>query len=87
MNRRIRGSRLSNSCLIDIYDSDKEVLTMAVPKRKHSKARRDKRRSNVWKMDAPALVKCPQCGEYKRAHRLCGNCGYYNGRQIIKKEA
>ena len=59
VNRRIRGSRLSNSCLIDIYDSDKEVLTMAVPKRKHSKARRDKRRSNVWKMDAPALVKVP----------------------------
>ena len=45
---------------------------MAVPKRKHSKARRDKRRNNVWKLDAPALMKCPQCGEYKRPHRLCG---------------
>lgn len=29
---------------------------MAVPKRKVSKARRDKRRSAVWKLDAPALV-------------------------------
>ena len=29
---------------------------MAVPKRRVSKARRDKRRSNVWKMEAPALV-------------------------------
>lgn len=38
---------------------------MAVPKRRVSSARRDKRRSNVWKMDAPELVKCPQCGEYK----------------------
>ena len=47
---------------------------MAVPKRKHSKARRDKRRNNVWKMEAPALVKC-------------SNCGYYNGRQIVKTEA
>ena len=27
---------------------------MAVPKRKVSKARRDKRRSAVWKLDAPA---------------------------------
>lgn len=60
---------------------------MAVPKRKHSKARRDKRRSNVWKLDAPALMKCPQCGEYKRPHRLCGHCGYYNGRQVVKKDA
>lgn len=60
---------------------------MAVPKRKHSKARRDKRRNNVWKIEAPALVKCPQCGEYKRAHRLCASCGYYNGRQVVKKEA
>ena len=40
---------------------------MAVPKRKQSKARRDKRRSNVWKLEAPTLVKCPQCGELKRA--------------------
>ena len=31
---------------------------MAVPKRKVSKARRDKRRSAVWKLDAPALCKC-----------------------------
>ena len=34
-----------------------------VPKRKHSQARRDKRRSNVWKLEAPTLVKCPQCGD------------------------
>ena len=29
---------------------------MAVPKRKQSKARRDKRRSNVWKLEAPTPV-------------------------------
>jgi large subunit ribosomal protein L32 len=57
---------------------------MAVPKRRVSKARRDKRRSNVWKMDAAALVKCPNCGDYKRPHRLCTACGYYNGKQVIE---
>ena len=55
---------------------------MAVPKRKTSKARRDKRRNNVWKLDAPAIVKCPQCGEYKRAHRLCASCGFI---KLLKK--
>ena len=46
-----------------------------VPKRKHSQARRDKRRSNVWKLEAPTLVKCPQCGELKVPHKVCGKCG------------
>ena len=60
---------------------------MAVPKRRVSKARRDKRRSNVWKLEAPTLVKCPNCGEYKRPHRVCGSCGSYNGKTVISKEA
>ncbi|MDP4120238.1 MAG: 50S ribosomal protein L32 [Bacillota bacterium] len=60
---------------------------MAVPKRKHSKARRDKRRSNVWKLQAPALAKCSNCGELKAPHRVCKNCGMYKGREVIKVEA
>ena len=59
---------------------------MAVPKRKTSKARRDKRRSNVWKLQTPALCVCPNCGEFKAPHKVCGNCGMYNGRQVIVKE-
>ncbi len=56
---------------------------MAVPKRKTSKARRDKRRNNLWKISAPALVRCPNCGEYKRPHRLCLACGKYKDREVI----
>ena len=59
---------------------------MAVPKRKTSKARRDKRRNNLWKISAPAIVKCPRCGEYKRTHRVCKACGYYGDKEIVKKE-
>ena len=60
---------------------------MAVPKRKQSKARRDKRRSNVWKLEAPGLVKCPKCGAYRLPHRLCKSCMTYNGREFGKTEA
>ena len=57
---------------------------MAVPKRKQSQSRRDKRRSSTWKLDAPAMVKCPHCGDYKLAHRVCSACGYYNGKEVVK---
>ena len=60
---------------------------MAVPKRKVSKARRDKRRSSVWKLDAPALSKCTQCGELKMPHRVCPVCGYYKGKEVDTVEA
>ncbi len=60
--------------------------SVAVPKRRVSKTRRDKRRSSVWKVSAPAFAKCTQCGELMVPHRVCGNCGYYKGREIINKE-
>ena len=59
---------------------------MAGPARKHSQARRDKRRSNVWKLPTPALSVCPDCGELKAPHKVCPNCGKYNGRQVIAKD-
>ena len=43
---------------------------MAVPKRKVSSARQNKRRSNVWKLEAPALSICSNCGELKAPHRV-----------------
>lgn len=57
---------------------------MAVPKRKTSKARRDKRRSSHWKLDEPGIVACPNCGEYRMPHRVCRACGYYNGRKVLE---
>ncbi len=58
---------------------------MAVPKRKVSKSRRDKRRAN-WKLAVPGMVKCPHCQEYIMPHRVCRACGYYKGREVIKVE-
>ena len=59
---------------------------MAVPKRKHSQARKNKRRSNVWKLEMPAFSKCTQCGQLKTPHRVCPHCGYYTGKEIIKMD-
>jgi len=58
---------------------------MAVPKNKTSKARRDKRRSNVWRISVPGMVKC-SCGEFVLSHRVCKSCGKYDGKEIIKIE-
>jgi len=54
---------------------------MAVPKRKTSKSRRDKRRTHQG-LGTPALVECPQCHQPKRPHHVCPTCGTYRGREV-----
>ena len=56
---------------------------MANPKRKTSKARRDKRRSH-WALKASAFSLCPECQAPKLPHRLCMNCGYYKNQMILE---
>ncbi len=58
---------------------------MALPKRKKSKSRRDKRRTHQ-KTDAPNLATCPECGEAKLPHHACPSCGYYKGRKAVETE-
>lgn len=58
---------------------------MAVPKKKTSKSRRDKRRTHQ-KLTLPGMVECPRCHEPRLPHRVCPNCGYYKGRQVIAAE-
>ncbi|MBA5850500.1 50S ribosomal protein L32 [Clostridium sp. cel8] len=56
---------------------------MTSPARKSSKARRDARRAQTFKVSLPGIVECPQCHEMKLAHRVCKNCGYYDGKEVI----
>lgn len=58
---------------------------MPNPKRRHSKARRDKRRTHD-SLDRPASSNCPNCGEVKIPHRACRHCGYYKDREVIETE-
>jgi large subunit ribosomal protein L32 len=52
---------------------------MAVPQNRTTKSRRNMRRAH------DALVaanpnECPNCGELKRPHHVCGACGHYDAR-------
>lgn len=58
---------------------------MAVPKRRTSKARRDKRRTHQ-KTEAPNLTTCTQCGEAVLPHHACPKCGNYKGRTVTETE-
>jgi large subunit ribosomal protein L32 len=58
---------------------------MAVPKRKTSKSKRNKRRTHQ-KVAVPNLTRCPQCGEARLPHHACPSCGTYKGRTVIEIE-
>ena len=38
------------------------------------------------KLAMPGFSRCTQCGELKAPHRVCSNCGYYKGKEVIKVE-
>ena len=58
---------------------------MANPKRRHSKARRDRRRAHDA-IAKPPLARCPQCQEMRMPHRVCPHCGFYAGREVFTVE-
>ncbi len=67
--------------MLTVVNKVKE-LKMAVPKRKTSKARRDKRRTH-YKAEMPTVSVCSNCGAPIRPHHVCEKCGYYNKTQVI----
>jgi large subunit ribosomal protein L32 len=58
---------------------------MAVPKRKTSKTRRDKRRTHD-KATPVSVVLCPSCKEPKQPHMVCPKCGMYKGKKYLEVE-
>ena len=57
---------------------------MAVPFRKISKTRGRLRRTH-YKIEANGTVKCSNCGEMIRPHRVCPKCGFYKCEQVVSK--
>jgi large subunit ribosomal protein L32 len=57
----------------------------ALPKRKLSKGRRDRRRSHLA-LTTASLVVCPQCKNLRLPHHVCPTCGNYRGAEMVKIE-
>ena len=57
---------------------------MAVPKRKTSKSRRNKRRSH-HKITAANVIEDKKSGEYRLPHHIDLKTGTYNGKKILDK--
>ncbi len=62
-----------------------ECCMTPLPKRKTSSGRRDRRRSHDALL-ARNSVNCPNCGEALLPHRVCTNCGHYQGREVLSVE-
>ncbi len=58
------------------------LKNMAVPKKRHTKSRRNKRRANIF-LRKPAFTACSKCGKEVAPHNICRNCGYYKGREVV----
>ena len=58
---------------------------MAVPKRKTSKSRRNKRRSHI-RFDSKNVIDDKKSGEYRLSHHVDLKTGLYNGKQILEPQ-
>ena len=59
---------------------------MAVPKKKHSKARTRRRRKINGKVAVPTLVTSPESGELVRRHRVDLTSGFYRGKRVVEAD-
>ena len=55
---------------------------MPVPKRKRSRARRDKRFANKG-IKTLTMASCPSCKSPIEPHAVCQVCGHYKGKKIM----
>lgn len=55
---------------------------MPVPKQRHTKSRRNKRRLHL-RLKSETFSSCPKCGHPVLPHHVCPHCGYYKGKKII----
>jgi large subunit ribosomal protein L32 len=55
---------------------------MGKPRRHHTKSRTNMRRSHQA-LKPKELITCTHCKAQVMPHRVCSNCGYYKGEEIV----
>ena len=55
---------------------------MSVPKQRHTKQRRDRKRER-FSIDPIATQTCPKCKKAMQPHRVCPSCGFYKGKEMV----
>lgn len=58
---------------------------MAVPRNRHSNARKNTKRSH-HALKSRGVSTCAACGAAKMPHRACSSCGSYRGRVVVARE-
>ena len=59
---------------------------MPNPKKKHTRSRRDMRRSHNSGVELPQLVECPNCQAKRLPHNVCPACGYDKDRVVVAQK-
>ncbi len=55
---------------------------MAVQQNRKTRSKRNMRRAHDA-LKPRSSVECPNCGELRLPHHVCGACGHYNGREVV----
>lgn len=58
---------------------------MAVPRNRHSNARKNIRRSHDAKKACNAAI-CSNCKQGFLPHTVCSSCGFYKGKAVLSVE-
>ena len=59
-----------------------EELEQVSGGRRPQKRPETKKKSAHNKKPAPGVLLCPQCNQPRLPHRVCPNCGYYDGKDL-----
>mgnify|MGYP005863121619 CR=1 FL=1 len=54
-----------------------------LPKKQLSKSKQRSRAAH-YRHPGAGLSQCPQCHTLKLSHRICPQCGYYKGHQVLE---